>query len=253
MKHGALQRAGFLLLLIGTWAAVSSAGIVPPWALPTPWEVVGTLVSGVADLSLVFAVGTSLWRLLLGYTISVVGGVATGLLLARSQLVHQTLGSVVVGLQALPSIAWLPLALLWFGLSEAAIVFVVVLGSWLAVTIAAEDAVRGVPPLMLRAARTMGAGGPTLYLKVVLPAALPGIVTGMKLGWSFAWRSLMAAELLFISGGLGQQLHLGRELHDMSLVIAVMLLVVAVGLAVDQLVFGTMETRVRARWGLDRA
>ena len=177
----------------------------------------------------------------------------SGLLLGRSRLVQTTLGPMVMGLQALPSICWLPLALLWFGLGEKAILFVVVMGALLSITLSTADGVRNTPPLYLRAARTMGASGFALYSRVVLPAAFPSIVSGMKLGWSFAWRSLMAGELLYISLGLGQALAMGRELNNMSQVIAVMILIVVIGLAVDRMVFGPTERRVRERWGLAAA
>ena len=192
-------------------------------------------------------------RLLVGYAISLVGGVALGLSLARSQTLRDSIGTLVTGLQALPSICWLPLALLWFGLSETAILFVVVAGSLLAITVATEAGVRNVPPLYLRAARTMGARGPTLYLRVILPAALPAILSGMRLGWTFAWRSLMAGELLFVSGGLGQLLATGRELGDMARVMAVMVAIVTLGLMTELLVFQRLDARVRELWGTDRS
>jgi NitT/TauT family transport system permease protein len=159
---------------------------------------------------------------------------------------------VAIGLQALPSICWLPLALLWFGLGEKAILFVVVMGALLSIALATADGVRNTSPLYLRAARTMGAEGLRLYRRVVLPAALPGILSGMKLGWSFAWRSLMAGELLYISLGLGQALAMGRELNKMSQVVSVMVVIIAIGLVIDQLVFRPTERRVRERWGLIR-
>ena len=166
------------------------------------------------------------------------------------RLLDQTLGSLVLGLQALPSICWLPLALLWFGLGEQAIVFVVVMGAVLSITLSTEAGVKNTDPLYLRAALNLGARGWRLYLLVALPAALPAIISGMKLGWSFAWRSLMAAELLYVGLGLGQLLMMGRELNDMNQVVAVMLIIIAIGLVVDRLVFTPLETRVRARWGL---
>jgi NitT/TauT family transport system permease protein len=155
-----------------------------------------------------------------------------------------------MGLQALPSICWLPLAILWFGLSESAIAFVVVMGSVLAISIATEDGVASIDPQLIRQARTLGVRGFRFYRSVLLPGAFPGIVTGLKLGWSFAWRALMAGELLFVSGGLGQLLHNGRELLDVAQVVAVMLTIVVVGVAVDKVLFQTVELRVRRRWGL---
>jgi NitT/TauT family transport system permease protein len=126
------------------------------------------------------------------------------------------------------------------------------MGSLLAITIATEGAVRAVPPLYIRAGRTLGARRLRIYTRVILPAALPSIVTGLKLGWTFAWRSLMAGELLYISGGLGQMLTLGRELNDMARVLAVMVVIVALGLAFERLLFGTLENHLRERWGFDQ-
>lgn len=198
------------------------------------------------------AVLKSMARLAVGYGISLAVGVVLGIALARVRAVKETLGVVVLGLQAVPSVCWLPLALLWFGLGESAIQTVVVLGSLLSIALATESAVNTIPPVMLRAARTMGAEGWTLWRRVILPAALPGIVSGARLGWTFAWRSLLAGELLFVSGGIGQVLEFGRELHDMALVMGVMLVIVALGLASDRLLFGRVELRVRRLWGLDR-
>lgn len=192
----------------------------------------------------------SVERIVVGYTISLFFGVALGLLVGRFRLLDETLGSLMVGLQVLPSICWLPLAILWFGLSEAAIQFVVVMGALLSIAIATDSGIKNLSPLYVRAARSMGVRGFDLYLRVILPAAFPSIVTGMKLGWSFAWRSLMAGELIFVSAGLGYLLEMGRELGDMSQVVAVMVVIAAVGLFFDQLLFAPLERRVRRRWGL---
>lgn len=221
--------------------------------MPGPLEVARSIVENVRSGLLVRAVAKSMARLALGYSISLVIGVALGCALARIRLVKETLGLIVLGLQAVPSVCWLPLALLWFGLNESAIQVVVILGSLLSVAVATESAVNTVPPLLVRAARTMGASGGRLWWRVVLPAALPGILSGARLGWTFAWRSLLAGELLFVSGGLGQVLEFGRELHDMALVMGVMVVIVALGLCSDHLLFGRLERRVRRLWGLDRA
>ena len=207
----------------------------------------------IADGRMGAAVLRSAARLAQGYLLSAVVGIALGILLARKRWAQVTLRPLVLGLQALPSICWLPLALLWFGLSEAAIVFVVVMGSLLAVAISTEDGVAAVDPLLLRASGVLGIRGARFYLGVLVPAALPGIVTGLKLGWSFAWRALMAGELLFVPGGLGQLLQQGRELLDVAQVVGVMIAIVALGTLVDQVAFRILETRIRRRWGLVEA
>lgn len=192
----------------------------------------------------------SVQRIIIGYVVSVLLGVALGLLIGRFKLLDETIGSLMLGLQVLPSICWLPLAILWFGLNEQAIQFVVVMGAFLSIAIATDSGIRNIPPIYVRAAKTMGITGFSLYRRVILPAALPSIITGMKLGWSFAWRSLMAGELLFVSAGLGQLLQVGRELHDIAQVVAVMFIIVAIGLVFDRLIFSKLEKRIRLKWGV---
>jgi NitT/TauT family transport system permease protein len=241
------------MLLAGplvTWELLARFGPWPRWLFPGPIAVGGAVGAMLADGRLAAAVGRSLGRLVQGYALSATLGVPLGVAMARSALVQSAIRPLVLGLQALPSICWLPLAILWFGLSERAIVFVVVMGSLLAVAIATEDGVAAVDPVLLRAAGTLGIRGPRFHLGVLLPAALPGILTGLKLGWSFAWRALMAGELLFVAGGLGQLLAQGRELLDPAQVMGVMAVIVAIGVAVDQVLFRFVELRVRRRWGL---
>jgi NitT/TauT family transport system permease protein len=241
------------MALLLAWEAASRLGLWRAWVFPSPSAIGRSLWAGVVDGTIPLGILTSMRRLVVGYLLSLAGGVGLGLLLARSRSLRESVGTVVTGLQALPSICWLPLALLWFGLSETAILFVVVAGSLLAITVATEAGVSNVPPLYVRAARTMGARGATLYLRVILPAALPAILSGMRLGWTFAWRSLMAGELLFVSGGLGQLLATGRELGDMARVMAVMVAIVTLGLFTEAVVFQRLDARVREVWGTDRS
>lgn len=188
-------------------------------------------------------------RLLVGYAIAVLAGVPLGLVLARSATAKRALGPILLGLSSVPSICWLPLAIVWFGLSEAAIQVVVVLGAALPITLATESSVRQLSPTIERAARTMGASGARLLLRVLLPAALPGILTGAKMGWTFALRSLMAGELLFVSGGLGQLLETGRDLADTALVLGVVAVIVALSRASERVLFAPVERVVARRWG----
>src|SRR5205823_12135012 len=232
------------VLLIG-WACISRFGPWPRYMLPGPGGVAQSLAHSLTSGELLRAIGTSLYRLFVGYAISGAAGITLGVMLARNAWLRAAVGPLVVGLQALPSICWLPLALLWFGLSEKAILFVVVMGAVLSIAQATADGVRNTPPIYMNAARNLGARGIRLYTSVVLPSALPSIVTGMKLGWSFAWRSLMAGELLYALPGLGHLLMLGREMNDMSQVVAVMLVIIVLGLLTDHLVFGRWERRIR--------
>jgi NitT/TauT family transport system permease protein len=189
-------------------------------------------------------------RMLIGYGISVVLGVILGLGLASNKFLEETLGGLLVSLQSLPSICWLPIAVLWFGLTEKAILFVVVMGSLLSVTISMETGRKQLPRIYSMAGRNLGARGVQLFLYVTLPASLPYIVTGLKQGWAFAWRSLISGEMIFVSLGLGQLLMMGRDLNDMSQVVAVMVLIIALGYIVDGVVFRTIEKRLQERWGL---
>ena len=244
-----IRKLIFFLTLLATWQALAVVGVWPEYIFPTPLGVAQTLVRGFQNGMFLVGVATSMQRILIGFGVSAVLGMLLGLAIGRVQLLDETVGSLVLGLQALPSICLLPLALLWFGLNEQAMLFVVVMGALLSITLATEAGIKNTPPLYLRAARNLGARGWRLYALVILPAALSAIITGMKLGWSFAWRSLMAAELLYVSLGLGHLLMMGRDLNDMNQVVAVMLIIIAIGLAVDRLVFAPIEVRVRERWG----
>jgi len=199
------------------------------------------------------AVVTSVLRLLLGYGVSLFFGVLLGVALARSAKTKAAVGPLILGMSSVPSICWLPLAILWFGLSEWAIQTVIVLGALLPIAVATEGAVKHVPPQLVRAARTMGARGPRLLFGVVIPAAFPGILSGAKLGWTFALRSLMAGELLFVSGGLGQLLETGRDIGDTALVVAIIVTIIALGRASEWLLFGRLDREVGRRWGTEAA
>jgi len=248
-----IRRVVFYLLLLLLWEGLFALRLWPEFLFPSPLQVMQALLEGLSDRQYVPGVIASLRRIVIGYSVSVAAGTLLGLALARWRLLEETLGSLILGLQTLPSICWVPLALLWFGLNERAIVFVVIMGSLLSITIATEHGVKHTPPLLIRAAQTMGARGVKMYVTVILPAALPAVIEGMKQGWSFAWRSLMAGELLFVSIGLGQLLSMGRELNDMSQVVAVMLVIIGIGLLVDRLVFARLSSAVRRRWGLETA
>ena len=236
--------------LFGLWTLLAELKIWPPYLFPTPWGVGESLYAGFQDHSFLIAIAVSMRRVLIGYGISVVLGMILGLGVASSKFLEDTMGGLLVSLQSLPSICWWPLALLWFGLSQNAILFVVVMGSLLSVTLAMEDGRKQMPKIYSMAGRNLGASGFQLFWHVLLPASLPFIVSGLKQGWAFAWRSLITAEMLYLSLGLGQVLMMGRDLNDMSAVIAVMILIIAIGYIVDGLVFKSMESRLQRRWGL---
>lgn len=249
MKHVARQVI-FYATLIGIWAVLAKLKIWPPYIFPTPGGVVDALLAGFKDHSFWIAIGVSMKRMMLGYGISVALGMVLGLGVGSNKFLEETVGGLLVSLQSLPSICWLPLAVLWFGLTEKAILFVVVMGSLLSVTIAMEDGRKHMPKIYGMAGRNLGARGFALFWHVLLPASLPYIISGLKQGWAFAWRSLISGEMIFVSLGLGQLLMMGRDLNDMSQVIAVMILIIAIGYIVDGLVFKSVERRLRNKWGL---
>lgn len=245
-----LSRAAFFAVFLALWELLFRLNLWPDYIFPAPSEVLAALVRGFGNGTFWIGILGSMRRLVQGYLIALVIGLSLGVIMAEWRWFKNTFGLLALGLQTLPSISWLPLALLWFGLNERAILFVIVMGAVLSIAQATEDGIRNTAPIYMRAARNLGARGWRLYLQVVLPSALPSIVTGMKLGWSFAWRSLMAGELLYTLPGLGNLLSMGRELNDMSQVIAVMLVIITLGVIGDQLLFGIVERRIRERWGL---
>lgn len=255
MKRFLLAAAFFAMLLL-LWEFLYRAKIWSPVLLPAPVQVATYLKDAAADGTLAKATVITMRRLLIGYFAGIVLGLPLGLLTARWRLFRDTIGTMALGLQTLPSVCWVPLALLWFGQTEAAMLFVVVMGTVWSVVIATETGVRNVPPIYRRAALTMGSKRLHIWLKVILPAALPFIVSGMKQGWAFAWRSLMAAEIFvtILTGfGLGQLLHYGRELSAMDQVIAIMFVIVVIGLLADKIFFSPIERFLHRRWGTSQA
>ncbi|MFZ5640815.1 MAG: ABC transporter permease [Bacillota bacterium] len=245
-----MRRLLFYLLLIITWETVYRLQIWSPVLFPSPLTVSETLAGGFADGTFLIAIAVSMRRILVGYLLALLIGVSLGFLIARYKVLEDTFGSLVVGLQAVPSVVWLPLALIWMGMSEKAIIFITCLGATWTMLINTDAGVKNTPPIYLRAARSMGAGGSRLFWHVVLPAAVPSIITGMRLAWAFAWRALMAGELLSSGTGLGQILMMGRNINDMSQVIAVMVIIGVVGCLADHFIFKKLENSVRCRWGL---
>jgi NitT/TauT family transport system permease protein len=243
----------FYTILLGVWQGLALLKLWPSYVFPTPATVFEALRNGFSDHTFWIGIGVSMKRMIAGYTLSVVLGVALGLVLAQNSFLEETLGRLVVSVQSMPSICWLPLAILWFGLSEKAILFVVVMGSLLSISINVEAGLRNVPRIYAMAGRNLGASGVRLFLYVLLPASLPHLVSGLKQGWAFAWRSLLAGEMIFVSLGLGQLLMMGRDLNDISQVVAVMVLIILIGFAVDGFVFRIIERNLRRKWGLSSA
>jgi NitT/TauT family transport system permease protein len=249
---GAWPQVAAVLLVVAAWQAAVLLGLAKPWVLPGPAEVFGRLAEDLGG-SLPSAISTTLRRAVAGYALALAIGTLIGLAIVRWKVLRTAVASLITGLQTMPSIAWFPFAILLFGLSEAAIMFVVVLGAAPSVANGLISGVDHIPRLLLRAGTVLGARGLNRYRFVVMPASLPSFVGGMKQAWAFAWRSLMAGELLVIIAqqpSLGAQLQFQRELSDAQGLLATMLVILVVGIVVDQLVFGTLERRIRARRGL---
>ena len=250
MRKYLSKKIAFYLSLIIVWQIVASVNIWPDNIFPSPYEVMEDLAYTAADGSLFYGVATSMWRLIVGLTIAISGGIVLGIFMARVEIVNQTIGSLVLGLQSIPSIAWVPLAILWFGLTDGGIIFVTAIGAVFAVTINTYTGVKNIDPNYIAAARNMGAKGSQLITSVLIPAAFPYMISGFKQGWAFAWRGLIGAELLFSFLGLGFLLNVGRQLTDVSQVISIMLVIMGIGILVDGFVFKRIENKVMSRWGL---
>jgi NitT/TauT family transport system permease protein len=255
-KSSLPRRAAVVVLFFGSlllaWQLATMSGRWSPVLLPPPAAIADYLVGAVSDGSLLEATRVTLYRLLIGYAIGLVVGVPLGLLTSTSDYFEDTIGALALGLQTLPSVCWVPLALLWFGQTEGAMLFVVVMGTVWSVVLATDAGARSIPPIYARAARTLGSEGLDKWIRVILPASLPYVVSGMKQGWAFAWRSLMAAEIFvtILTGfGLGHLLHYGRELSAMDQVIGVMVVIVLIGLLADKLLFSPWERFLHRRWG----
>ncbi|MEU1748396.1 ABC transporter permease [Micromonospora arida] len=245
-----------LAIAIAAWQLVVLSGWKPPYSLPGPLEVGRELMTQAQGPQLWEGLVTTLRRAALGYVFSVAVGLLLGLAVARSTVLRAAIGSMITALQTMPSIAWFPLAILLFELSEKAIFFVVVLGAAPSIANGVISGVDYVPPLLKRAGRNLGARGLNLYRYVIAPAALPAIVAGLKQGWAFSWRSLMAGELLVVGisqTSLGAQLTYSRELSDAPWLLSTMIVILVVGLVVDA-AFGAADKAIRRRWGvLDQA
>jgi NitT/TauT family transport system permease protein len=243
-------------LAIAVWELVFLSGWKEPWVLPGPVTVGKDLVSYFLTATLWDGLATTARRAVFGFSAAVAVGLLLGLAVARIRVLRAALGSMITALQTMPSIAWFPLAILLFQLSEQAIFFVVVLGAAPSIANGVIHGVDYLPPLLLRAGRNLGARGLSLYRYVIAPAALPAIVAGLKQGWAFAWRSLMAGELLVViatKSSIGAQLQYAREFSDAPRLLAIMIVILVVGLLVDA-AFGAADRAIRRRWGvLDQA
>jgi sulfonate transport system permease protein len=241
---------GIVLLL---WQVVVWAGFRPDYVLPGPIPVLTELGKDLLGPDLPRAIVITMQRALIGFGLALVIGSLVGLALVRSKLLRSATASLITGLQTMPSIAWFPLAILLFGLNETAIMFVIVLGAAPSIANGLIAGVDQIPRILLRAGQVMGANGYNRYRHVILPAALPNFIGGLKQGWAFAWRSLMAGELLVIIAAqpsIGVRLQFARDFSDARGLLATMIVILVIGILVDLVFFGTLDRRIRQRWGL---
>ncbi|MCI3949719.1 MAG: binding-protein-dependent transport system inner rane component [Acidimicrobiales bacterium] len=240
-------------LALGIWQLVVMSGWRPEFVLPSPFTTLDRLWEDMGTAELWQAIGTTMRRAAVGFALAVVIGGVVGAAVSRSRILRSAVGSLITGLQTMPSIAWFPLAVLLFKRTEAAILFVIVLGAAPSVANGLISGIDQVPPLLLRAGRVLGARGLSAWRHVVLPAALPNVVAGLKQGWAFAWRSLLAGELLVTianKSSIGVDLDTARQLSDAPRVLAVMIVILVIGVLVDSLFFGTVERSLARRRGL---
>ncbi len=250
--RAAWPKLAAVAMAVGLWQLVAISGWKASYVLPGPVPVFAELGRLVVTQDFWHAVGVTMTRGVVGFAIAAALGLVLGVLVARSRILRAAIGSLITGLQTMPSIAWFPLAILLFQLSEQAILFVILIGAVPSIANGVIGGVDYVPELLVRAGRNIGASGLSLYRHVILPAALPSIVSGLKQGWAFAWRSLLAGELLVSIANrpsLGQFLTQSRELSDTTYMIALMIAILAIGIAVDA-VFSTVERGIRRRRGV---
>jgi NitT/TauT family transport system permease protein len=243
----------FYLALFGSWQLLFSLGLIHDYLFPSPAHVAMRLWELGADGMLWPSIQATLLRMALGFAISAAIGLGIGLLMGVNPIINSCLKSLFLGLQTLPTVAWAPISLMLFGLSDRGIYFVIIMSSVAAIAIATSAGILNIPPMYLRAARTLGTPVYAMPYRVIVPAALPSIVTGIKLGWTLGWHGAVSAELIKSSVGLGYLLYMGRELNDASQVLGIMMLTILIGLVLDRFLFGVIEKRIRVRWGLDRA
>jgi NitT/TauT family transport system permease protein len=251
--RGTWPKVMAIAIVLLLWQAVVMTGWRKEYQLPGPGTVLPRLWAELQTVTLWQAIAITMRRGIWSFALAVLIGVSVGALVSRFAILRAAIGSLITGLQTMPSIAWFPLAILLFKLSEEAITFVVVLGAAPSIANGLIHGIDHIPPVLTRAGRVMGARGFDAYRYVIIPAAMPSFVAGLKGGWAFAWRSLMAGELIVViayQASLGFLLQINRELSDAAGLLAIMLVILIIGILLDSLVFGQLERRIRAKRGL---
>lgn len=245
--------AAFLVAFLAIWEVIFLLGVFPVVSLPSPLMVGQSLLDLIQEGTLGYSIAVTMLRLFVGFLTAILIGVGVGLVMVKFTYFGKTMNSFAVGLQSFPSIAWVPFAILLIGLNDSGILFVVIMSSVFSIMISTYSGVRNIPPIYLRSATNMGAKGISLFRHVMLPAATPSLIIGIRQGWSFAWHALVGAEMLITTlVGLGYILAVGREFSNMSQIIAAMIVIFTIGLVFDRVVFTKIEEKVRDRWGLNQ-
>jgi len=245
--------AAFLVAFLAIWEVIFLLGVFPVVSLPSPLMVGQSLLDLIQEGTLGYSIAVTMLRLFVGFLTAILIGVGVGLVMVKFTYFGKTMNSFAVGLQSFPSIAWVPFAILLIGLNDSGILFVVIMSSVFSIIISTYSGVRNIPPIYLRSATNMGAKGISLFRHVMLPAATPSLIIGIRQGWSFAWHALVGAEMLITTlVGLGYILAVGREFSNMSQIIAAMIVIFTIGLVFDRVVFTKIEEKVRDRWGLNQ-
>lgn len=259
MFHNKTKRLTHLLIFYGTliilWSLlyfilVNCLDYWKSYAFPSPQGVLTSFAVLMQKGILTIAIAASFTRLFVGFFISLFMGVCLGLIIVKINFLDEHLRPLLLGLQTIPSVCWIPFAILWFGLGNDAIIFIEVVGATCAMALSTIAAVRHIDPMTIKVSKIYGAKGYKLYRYVILPAAVPDLIIGLKQSWSFAWRGLMAGEILVGNNGIGQILMLGRELSDINQVAAMMILILLFGIVIERGFFGIIEGKIMQRWGL---
>lgn len=250
MKRNIWQPLLFYVLLLFLWEIIYIFGvdILKIWksyTIPSPDHFFHRAILLFGNSTIYKAVVASLWRIFQGFIISVILGTLLGLFMIAVPFFGRNIKPFILGLQTLPSICWVSFAILWYGLSQGAVIFVIVIGSMFSVAMSVRSCIENVNPLYLCAARTMGVEGRRLYTWVIFPASLPGFLTGLRQAWSFAWRALMSAEMMISMAGLGQALDSARNVrNDINEVMVIMVLIIILGTVIDVCIFQQVEKRL---------
>lgn len=239
-----------LAVFLLAWQVVFELKFYPYFLLPSPGMVLNEFLLLASRGTLLRALYTTGYRLVAGFAIAIVLGVGVGLVMVTFRRFGRAMSSIALGMQSFPSIAWVPFAILFIGLTDWGIVFVMVISSVFSVMLSTYSGIRNVPPIYVKAAKNMGSDRVSLLWHVMMPAAMPSFIAGLRQAWSFSWHALIGAEILMATIGLGAILELGSEFARMDEIIAAMIAIFVIGLLADRLVFFRLEQRVRATRGL---